>query len=73
VLLGYVLVLLTAPGPLLATNIRSINRLLLQLWPSALFAYFLRLRTAEEAALSGWPSRVADPAPTAAWPSPTSG
>jgi len=72
VLLGYVLVLLTAPGPLLATNIRSINRLLLQLWPSALFAYFLRLRTAEEAALSGWPSRGAHPAPTAASPSPTS-
>ena len=72
VLLGYVVVLLAAPEPLLATNIRSINRLLLQLWPSALFAYFLRLRTAEEAALSGWPSRVADPAPTVASPSPTS-
>lgn len=69
-LLGYVVVLLTAPEPLLATNVRSINRLLLQLWPSAIFAYFLRLRTAEEAALSGWPSRVADPAPTVATPSP---
>jgi hypothetical protein len=71
VLLGYVIVLLTAPDPLLATNIRSINRLLLQLWPSAILAYFLSLRTAEEAALSGWPSRVAEPAPTAASPSPT--
>jgi hypothetical protein len=70
-LLGYVIVLLTAPDPLLATNIRSINRLLLQLWPSAIFAYFLSLRTAEEAALSGWPTRMAEPAPTVASPSPT--
>jgi dolichyl-phosphate-mannose-protein mannosyltransferase len=69
-LLGYVVVLLTAPDPLLATNVRSLNRLLLQLWPSAIFAYFLSLRTAEEAALSGWPSRVAEPAPTVASPSP---
>jgi hypothetical protein len=48
-----VAVLLTAPTPLLATNIRSINRLLLQLWPSALLAYFLSIRTAEEAGLFG--------------------
>ncbi len=48
-LAGYAAVLLTMPEPLLATNIRSINRLLLQLWPSILFAYFLSLRTAEEA------------------------
>jgi hypothetical protein len=48
-----VAVLLTAPAPLLATNIRSINRLLLQLWPSALLAYFLSIRTAEEAGLFG--------------------
>jgi dolichyl-phosphate-mannose-protein mannosyltransferase len=53
VLAGYVAVLLTAPTPLLATNIRSINRLLLQLWPSALLAYFLSIRTAEEAGLFG--------------------
>jgi hypothetical protein len=53
VLAGYVTVLLTAPAPLLATNIRSINRLLLQLWPSALLAYFLRIRTVEEAGLLG--------------------
>jgi hypothetical protein len=71
VLLGYVVVLVTAPEPLLATNIRSINRLLLQLWPSALLAYFLSLRTAEEAALGGSPSRVAEPAPTLASRSPT--
>jgi hypothetical protein len=48
-LAGYATVLLTAPAPLLATNIRSMNRLLLQLWPSMLFAYFLTLRTVEEA------------------------
>jgi hypothetical protein len=66
VLLGYVLVLLTAPEPLLATNVRSVNRLLLQLWPSALLAYFLSLRTVEEAALGGWPSRAAESAPTLA-------
>jgi dolichyl-phosphate-mannose-protein mannosyltransferase len=53
VLAGYVAVLLTAPAPLLATNIRSINRLLLQLWPSVLLAYFLSIRTAEEAGLFG--------------------
>jgi hypothetical protein len=53
VLAGYVAVLLTAPTPLFATNIRSINRLLLQLWPSALLAYFLSIRTAEEAGLFG--------------------
>jgi len=48
-LAGYTVVLLTAPAPLLGTNVRSINRLLLQLWPSMLFAYFLSVRTAEEA------------------------
>jgi hypothetical protein len=48
-LAGYATVLLTAPAPLLATNIRSMNRLFLQLWPSTLFAYFLILRTVEEA------------------------
>lgn len=48
-LAGYAAVLLTAPGPLLGTNIRSINRLLLQLWPTALLAYFLSVRTPEEA------------------------
>ena len=53
VLAGYVAVLLTAPAPLLATNIRSSNRLLLQLWPSALLAYFLSIRTAEEVGLFG--------------------
>lgn len=52
-LMGYAAVLLTAPAPLLATNIRSINRLLLQLWPSMLFAYFLSVRTAEEAGVVG--------------------
>ena len=52
-LAGYLAVLLTAPPELLATNVRSINRLLLQLWPSALFACFLSLRTAEEAGLFG--------------------
>ena len=58
-LVGYVVVLLTAPTPLLATNIRSIYRLLLQLWPSMLFAYFLSLRTAEEAGVIGpRPSRA---------------
>jgi hypothetical protein len=50
-LAGYAAVLLAAPAPLLATNVRSINRLLLQLWPSMLFAYFLMLRTPEEAGL----------------------
>lgn len=52
-LAGYAVVLLTAPTPLLATNIRSINRLLLQLWPSMLFAYFVAVRTAEEAGVIG--------------------
>jgi hypothetical protein len=53
ILVGYATVLLAAPAPLLATNIRSINRLLLQLWPSTLFAYFLMVRTAEEAGVVG--------------------
>ena len=52
-LAGYAVVLLTAQAPLLATNIRSINRLLLQVWPSTLFAYFLGVRTAEEAGALG--------------------
>ena len=52
-LAGYAVVLLTAPPPLLATNIRSINRLLLQVWPSMLFAYFVAVRTAEEAGVIG--------------------
>ena len=52
-LVGYATVLLAAPAPLLATNIRSIYRLLLQLWPSTLFAYFLSIRTAEEAGVVG--------------------
>jgi len=56
-LAGYAAVLQTAPAPLLATNIRSINRLLLQLWPSMLFAYFLSVRTREEAGLLGPPTR----------------
>jgi hypothetical protein len=62
-LVGYVAVLLAAPSPLLATNIRSIDRLLLQLWPSALFAYFLSVRTAEEAGLFGQRLSRADVAP----------
>jgi hypothetical protein len=48
-LAGYAAVLLVAPAPRLGTNIRSINRLLLQLWPSMLLAYFCLVRTAEEA------------------------
>ena len=63
VLAGYVAVLLTAPAPLLGTNIRSIGRLLLQLWPSALFAYFLCLRTPEEAGLFGQRPGRAEGAP----------
>jgi hypothetical protein len=55
-LAGYAAVLLTAPAPLLATNVRSINRLLLQLWPSMLFAYFLSVRTPEEAGVVGFPA-----------------
>jgi hypothetical protein len=51
VLAGYAAVLLTAPAPLLETNIRSINRLLLQLWPSMLFACFMGARTIEEAGI----------------------
>lgn len=47
-LVGYTTVLLTIPAPLLGTNVRSINRLLLQLWPCALVAYFLSVRTIEE-------------------------
>jgi hypothetical protein len=62
-LAGYAAVLLTAPAPLLATNIRSINRLLLQLWPSALFAYFLSVRTAEEAGVVGERMNRAQPSP----------
>ncbi len=52
-LAGYAAVLLTIPDPLLGTNVRSINRLLLQLWPSMLFAYFLGVRSAEEAGIVG--------------------
>jgi hypothetical protein len=48
-LAGYTAVLLTVPAPLLATNLRSLERLLLQLWPSAVFAYFLLVRTPPEA------------------------
>jgi len=55
-LAGYAAVLLTAPAPLLGTNLRSVNRLLLQLWPSMLFAYFLSVRTAEEAGVVGIPT-----------------
>ena len=62
-LAGYVVVLVTAPTPLLATNIRSIYRLLLQLWPSMLFAYFLSLRTAEEVGVFGQRPSRADAAP----------
>jgi hypothetical protein len=51
-LAGYAAVLLVAPAPRLGTNIRSINRLLLQLWPSMLLAYFCLVRTAEEACRS---------------------
>jgi hypothetical protein len=47
-LVGYAAVLLVAPAPRLGTNIRSINRLLLQLWPSMLLAYFCLVRTPEE-------------------------
>ena len=47
-LAGYAAVLLVAPAPRLGTNIRSINRLLLQLWPSMLLAYFCLVRTPEE-------------------------
>lgn len=48
-LVGYAAVLLAVPAPLLDTNVRSINRLLLQLLPSALLAYFLTAGTVEEA------------------------
>jgi RsiW-degrading membrane proteinase PrsW (M82 family) len=48
-LVGYAAVLLAVPAPLLDTNVRSINRLLLQLLPSALLAYFLTVGTVEEA------------------------
>ena len=47
-LAGYAAVLLTAPAPLLATNIRSIDRLLLQLWPTIIFAYCLWVRAPDE-------------------------
>jgi hypothetical protein len=53
-LAGYAAVLVTAPAPLLGTNIRSINRLLVQVWPLVLFAYFLSVRTAEEAGVFGY-------------------
>jgi hypothetical protein len=62
-LVGYTAVLLTAPAPLLATNVRSINRLLLQLWPSTLFAYFLSVRSAEEAGVVGRRLSQAEAAP----------
>jgi hypothetical protein len=49
-IVGYAVTLLAAPAPLLDTNVRSINRLLLQLLPSALLAFFLAVRTLEEGA-----------------------
>ena len=55
--LGYALILIAAPAPLLETNIRSINRLLLQLLPSALLGYFLAVRTLEEPAASVSPGQ----------------
>jgi len=64
-LTGYAVVLLTAQAPLLATNIRSINRLLLQVWPITLFAYFLGVRTAEEAGALGQRLRPATSGATA--------
>jgi hypothetical protein len=57
-LVGYAAVLLVAPAPRLGTNIRSINRLLLQLWPSMLLAYFCLVRTVEEARLSAGRNRT---------------
>ena len=57
--LGYALILIAAPAPLLETNIRSINRLLLQLVPSALLGYFLAVRTLEEPAESVSPGQPA--------------
>jgi hypothetical protein len=62
VLAGYVAVLLAAPTSLLATNLRSTDRLLLQLWPSALLAYFLSVRTPEEAGLLEAPLSQAEEA-----------
>jgi hypothetical protein len=53
-LAGYAAVLVTVPAPLLGTNIRSINRLLVQVWPVMLFAYFLSVRTVEEAGVVGY-------------------
>ena len=58
-LAGYAAVLLTAPAPLLGTNIRSIDRLLLQLWPTVIFAYCLWVRSPEEA---GDPAQRLSPA-----------
>jgi hypothetical protein len=58
-LVGYGAVLLVAPASRLGTNIRSINRLLLQLWPSMLFAYFCLVRTPDEARRSARRIRTA--------------
>jgi len=45
---GYAAVLMMAPAPLLATNLRSVERLLLHLSPTTIFAYCLLVRTPEE-------------------------
>jgi hypothetical protein len=50
---GYFFIYVTTPQNL-AWHIRtSLNRLLLHLWPSAVFVFFLIVRTAESAGVNG--------------------
>jgi hypothetical protein len=46
---GYVLVLVTAPDDFLRLLNRSVDRLLLQLWPTLVFTCFMIARPPEEA------------------------
>jgi hypothetical protein len=48
ILAGYFCVFLTSPEDL-AWHLRVVNRLFLQLWPSAIFLFFLVVRTPEQA------------------------
>jgi len=47
--IGYYLVYIVTPHDLAWHLQYSLDRLLLQLWPSAIFVYFMMVRTIEEA------------------------
>jgi hypothetical protein len=48
---GYCVISLASPGDMSWQTATSLDRLLLQLWPGALFTCFLAARTPDESAL----------------------